>query len=205
MAETEGSDMPAWIPLATAGISALGGLMSSKKEASSASNAATIQARSAANTARIRADSDAAQLAYLRGESDLTRQQAEINRKANWGQWDTSESNIHNRTRDALLNTYGATTAQGLNATDLYNVGQGNIYDQWTTGRADTNLELARRDQRMSDLGVMLGSDPRERLSFRDDPTLRQATYTPGPRPIITEREKRPFAPSNLPTSASNA
>ena len=103
------------------------------------------------------------------------------------------------------MNAYGATTAQGLNATDLYNVGQGNIYDQWTTGRADTNLELARRDQRMSDLGVMLGSDPRERLSFRDDPTLRQATYTPGPRPIITEREKRPFVPSNLPTSASNA
>jgi hypothetical protein len=196
MAETEGSDM-AW-QVAAAGVSALGGLMSSKKRASSATNAANIQARSAANSARIRAQSDAEQLKYLRGESDLTRRQDEINRRANWGQWDTSESNLYNRTRDALLNTYGAQTAQGLNATDLYNVGQGNIYDQWTTGRGDTNLQLARKDQRMSDLGVMLGSDPRTRLEFRDDPTLRQATYTPGPRPIITERERREFVSSNL-------
>ena len=193
-----------WIPVAAAGVEALGGLMSSKKQASSTTSAANIQARSAANAARIRAQSDAAQLKYLQGESRLTRLQDEINRRANWGQWETSEANIFNRNRDAAMNAYDALTAQGLSATDLYNVGQGNIYDQWTTGRADTNLELARRDQRMSDLGMMLGSDPRTRLTFRDDPELRQATYRPGPRPTVTPRETRPYVPSNLPTGSSN-
>jgi hypothetical protein len=198
---TGGDDMP-W-QFAAAGVSALGGLMGAKKTASAATNAANIQARSMANAARIRNQFDEKQLAYLRGESLLTRQQDEINRRANFNLSDTYESNVFNRNRDALLNTYGTRTAQGLNETDRYNVGQGNVYDQWTTGRADTNLMLAREDQEMSDLGVMLGSDPRTRLTFRDDPTLRLATSTPGPRPIIAPRETTPYIPGNLPPDSS--
>jgi hypothetical protein len=192
-----------WIPVAAAGVTALGGLMSGKKQASSATNAANISARSATNAARIRSQSDAETLKYVRGEQKLTRIQNEIDRRANFNLSDTYESNVFNRNRDALLNTYGTRTAQGLNETDRYNVGQGNVYDQWTTGRADTNLMLAREDQEMSDLGVMLGSDPRTRLTFRDDPTLRLATSTPGPRPIIAPRETTPYIPGNLPPDSS--
>jgi hypothetical protein len=195
MVETEGSDMPAWIPLATAGISALGGLMSSKKTASGYTSSANIQARSLANSARIRARSEAEQLDYIKGESKLTRLQAAHAQQENYGMWDVSEQNIYNRKNADILNAYNAATAQGLNVTDLYNVGQGNIYDQWTTGRGDTNLQLARKDQRMSDLGVMLGSDPRERLIFEDDPSLRQATYRPGQQPITPDRVTRPYNP----------
>mgnify|MGYP003632743475 FL=1 len=190
---TGGGDMP-W-QVAAAGVSALGGLMGAKKQSSAETNAANIQARAAANAARIRNQFDEKQLKYLQGESLLTRQQDEINRKANFGQWDIDQANLYNRNRDALLNTYGAMNAQGLNTTDRFNVGQGNIYDQWTTGRGDTNLQLSRRDQRMSDLGAMLGIDRRSALEFEDDPTLRQATFTPGPKPIITDREKTKYAP----------
>ena len=179
--------------VAAAGVSALGGLMGAKKQSSAETNAANIQARAAANAARIRNQFDEKQLKYLQGESSLTRQQDEINRRANFGQWDTDASNLYNRNRDALLNTYGATNAQGVNTTDRFNVGQGNIYDQWTTGRGDTNLQLARTDQRMSDLGAMLGIDRRSALEFEDDPALRQATFTPGPKPVITDREKTKY------------
>jgi len=190
---TGGGDMP-W-QVAAAGVSALGGLMGAKKQSSADTNAANIQARAMTNAARIRNQFDEKQLKYLQGESLLTRQQDEINRKANFGQWDIDQANLYNRNRDALLNTYGAMNAQGLNTTDRFNVGQGNIYDQWTTGRGDTNLQLSRRDQRMSDLGAMLGIDRRSALEFEDDPTLRQATFTPGPKPIITDRERTEYAP----------
>jgi hypothetical protein len=204
MTETEGSDMPAWIPLATAGISALGGLMSSKKEASSSTNAANILARSTANTARIRAQSEAAQLAFLRGESGLTRQQAAHTQQENYGMHDVSEQNIHNRRNADILNAYAAATTQGLNLTDISNVEQGNIFNRWTTGRADTNIQLARRDEDMSDLGVMLGIDRRKPFEFRPDPTLLQATYRPGEQPITPDRVTRaynPFVPSGSSTA----
>jgi hypothetical protein len=161
---------------------------SAKVGAGASSNAADIQARTAANNAKLLAQSEATKLKYLQGESGLTRQQAAHTQQENYGMWDVSEQNIYNRKNADILNAYNAATTQGLNLTDLHNVEQGNIYNRWTTGRADTNLDLARRDQRMSDLGVMLGSDPRERLSFRDDPTLLQATYRPGEQPITPDR-----------------
>jgi len=175
------------------GVQAVGNVWSSKIAAKSAKDSANIQARSVENSTRIRNQFDEKQLKYLQGESSLTRQQDEINRWANFGQWDTDASNLYNRNRDALLNTYGATNAQGVNTTDRFNVGQGNIYDQWTTGRGDTNLQLARTDQRMSDLGAMLGIDRRSALEFEDDPALRQATFTPGPKPVITDRERTKY------------
>jgi len=203
MAETEGSDM-SYIPIAAAGVTALGGLMGAKKQASSATSSANIQARSAANTARIRSQFDERQLEYLKGESLLARQQAEINRKANFGTWNVTEQNLYNRTRDALMNAYAGTTAQGLNEAARFNVGQGNIFDQWTTERADRNLQLGQQNQRMSDLGVMLGSDPRVPLNWRDDPTLRQYVYKPGTQPTISDRETTEFVPGAPLPGSSN-
>jgi hypothetical protein len=186
----------AWIPtVAGAGLTALGAYGASKKQASSATNAANIRAQSEDNAAKIRSQFDERQLEYLKGESLLARQQAEVNRKANFGTWDVTEQNLYNRTRDALMNSYAATTAQGLNEADRFNVGQGNIFDQWTTGRADKNLQLTQKDQRMSELGVMLGMDPRVPLNFRDDPTLRQYVHKPGARPTMADRETMKYVP----------
>jgi hypothetical protein len=196
-----GGDM-GWAQVGAAGVTALGGLMGAKKQSSANTNAANISANATRDAARIRNQFDEKQLEYLKGESFLTRQQDEINRRANWYEHDATEQNLHNRLRDSFSNIYGATTAQGLNETNRFNVGQGNLYDRWTTERGDTNTKDALQYQQMSDIRAMLGSRPRGSLTFGDNPEFRQSTYTPGPRPTVTDREKREFVPSNVPFRA---
>jgi|TARA_R110000824_G_scaffold199685_1_gene383633 hypothetical protein len=194
--------MPVGIPIAVAGVTGGALLASSKIQSNSNTDAADTRARAATEAARIRNQFDEKQLEYLKGESFLTRQQDEINRRANWYEHDATEQNLHNRLRDSFSNIYGATTAQGLNETNRFNVGQGNLYDRWTTERGDTNTKDALQYQQMSDIRAMLGSRPRGSLTFGDNPEFRQSTYTPGPRPTVTDREKREFVPSNVPFRA---
>jgi hypothetical protein len=194
----------AWIPtVAGAGLTALGAYGASKKQASSATNAANIRARTAANNAKLLAQSEDTKLKYLQGESALTRQQAGHAQQENYGMWDVSEQNIYNRNNAAALNAYNLATTRGLNEVDRFNVGQGNVFDQWTTGRADRNLQLSQKDQRMSELGVLLGMRPRGGLTFGDDPTLRQATHRPGEQPVTPDRVTRPYNPF-VPTGSSD-
>ena len=194
--------MPVGTAIGVAGVTGGALLASSKIQSNSNTDAADTRARAATEAARIRNQFDEKQLEYLKGESFLTRQQDEINRRANWYEHDATEQNLHNRLRDSFSNIYGATTAQGLNETNRFNVGQGNLYDRWTTERGDTNTKDALQYQQMSDIRAMLGSRPRGSLTFGDNPEFRQSTYTPGPRPTVTDREKREFVPSNVPLRA---
>ena len=188
---TGGGDMP-W-QVAAAGVSALGGLMGAKKQSSAETNAANIQARAAANAARIRNQFDEKQLKYLMGESSLTRQQDEINRRANFGQWDTDASNLYNRNRDALLNNYGTNRAQSLTNVDLFNANARNQRTMYAADRDDTNLGLSRKDARMSHLGALLGIPERDPLQFNQLDALREGhAFDPG-KPIITDREKTEY------------
>jgi len=191
---TGGGDMP-WGQVAAAGVSALGGLMGAKKQSSAETNAANIQARAMTNAARIRNQFDEKQLKYLQGESLLTRQQDEINREANWQGWNATEQNLHNRTRDALLNNYGINRAQSLTNVDLFNADARNQRTMYAAGRDDTNLGLSRKDARMSHLGALLGIPERDPLQFNQLDALREGhAFDPG-KPIITDREKTEYAP----------
>jgi hypothetical protein len=184
--ETGGFDMP-W-QAAAAGITALGGIQSSKKQASGASDAANIRARSVENAAKIRNQFDEKQLEYLRGESFLTRQQEEINRKANWEGWDATQQNLYNRTRDALLNTYETNRAQSLTDVDLFNAQSRNQRTRFAANRDDANLQLSLKDARMSHLGALLGIPERDPLKFNQLAALSKANaFDPG-KPITTDR-----------------
>ena len=179
--------------VASQGAQAVGDLWSSKIAANSAKDSANIQARSAANTARIRNQFDEKQLKYLMGESSLTRQQDEINRRANFGQWDTDASNLYNRNRDALLNNYGINRAQSLTNVDLFNANARNQRTMYAADRDDTNLGLSRKDARMSHLGALLGIPERDPLQFNQLDALREGhAFDPG-KPIITDREKTKY------------
>jgi hypothetical protein len=185
--------MPVGATVAAAGITSASLLGSTKMQNSASANAANIQARSAANAARIRNQFDEKQLKYLMGESSLTRQQDEINRRANFGQWDTDASNLYNRNRDALLNNYGINRAQSLTNVDLFNANARNQRTMYAADRDDTNLGLSRKDARMSHLGALLGIPERDPLQFNQLDALREGhAFDPG-KPIITDREKTKY------------
>jgi hypothetical protein len=185
--------MPVGATVAAAGITSASLLGSTKMQNSASANAANIQARSAANAARIRNQFDEKQLKYLMGESSLTRQQDEINRRANFGQWDTDASNLYNRNRDALLNNYGTNRAQSLTNVDLFNANARNQRTMYAADRDDTNLGLSRKDARMSHLGALLGIPERDPLQFNQLDALREGhAFDPG-KPIITDREKTKY------------
>tara|TARA_R110000824_G_C14930607_1_gene648681 strand:+ start:36 stop:629 length:594 start_codon:yes stop_codon:yes gene_type:complete len=185
--------MPVGATVAAAGITSASLLGSTKMQNSASANAANIQARSAANAARIRNQFDEKQLKYLQAESSLTRQQDEINRRANFGQWDTDASNLYNRNRDALLNNYGINRAQSLTNVDLFNANARNQRTMYAADRDDTNLGLSRKDARMSHLGALLGIPERDPLQFNQLDALREGhAFDPG-KPIITDREKTKY------------
>jgi hypothetical protein len=185
--------MPVGATVAAAGITSASLLGSTKMQNSASANAANIQARSAANAARIRNQFDEKQLKYLQGESLLTRQQDEINREANWQGWNATEQNLHNRTRDALLNNYGINRAQSLTNVDLFNANARNQRTMYAADRDDTNLGLSRKDARMSHLGALLGIPERDPFQFNQLDALREGhAFDPG-KPIITDREKTKY------------
>ena len=185
--------MPVGATVAAAGITSASLLGSTKMQNSASANASNIQARSAANAARIRNQFDEKQLKYLMGESSLTRQQNEINRRANFGQWDTDAANLYNRNRDALLNNYGINRAQSLTNVDLFNANARNQRTMYAADRDDTNLGLSRKDARMSHLGALLGIPERDPLQFNQLDALREGhAFDPG-KPIITDREKTKY------------
>jgi hypothetical protein len=191
---TGGIDMP-W-QAAAAGITGLSSILSGKNQSRSASRAADITAQATRDAAASRAQSDAEQLKYLRGEGRLTRRLAEADRAANFRQWDVNESNLQNIRRDNLLNTYAMNRSQGLTNVDLANAAARNTRSMFEAGREDENLMLARKDDRMSNLGAMLGSPRRDPLTFDELAAFREAQWVNPGAPKITPRERIAYSPA---------
>jgi hypothetical protein len=183
-----------------AGITGVASLLGGKAQAKASTSAANISAQAARDAARLRAGSEAQQLKYLQDQSSLSRSDTEDTRRANFGQWNVGEQNVHNRLRDSLLNQAAANRARSLTDVDLANAAAGNTRAMFDVGRGDENMMLARQDQRMGRLGEMLGSRPRDPVQFDQIAALREATaFDPG-APIITDRETTDYVPLRIPT-----
>tara|TARA_R110002020_G_scaffold74748_5_gene190940 strand:- start:1447 stop:2061 length:615 start_codon:yes stop_codon:yes gene_type:complete len=189
--------------LAAAGISGLGDLLRGKTQARYASRAAETTANATREAARLRAQGEKDQLAYLKAESEHARKQAEVDRRAGFDLSNVRDRNLFKFTSNALNNAYATRLAEARSTADQINALQANQRAMFDVTRGDENLLIGRQDARMSNLGEMLGQRPRGPLKFDTIAALQKArAFDPGP-PVIDPREEPTYVPGYDPNFLS--
>ena len=115
--------MPALIPYApfiVGGLTTGGILGSAKLQANATKNSAKLQTDAANKAAEIQGNSSAAQLAYIKRQSELDRLSKRFSDKENYGLSRAEMNNEFGRYGDTSFNTRASERSQGLTQNNIY-------------------------------------------------------------------------------------